>query len=258
MKILNSFVRRLAAPLCFAALLIGTNAAWPQIPGSDKSSGGMNTAMIKFFGANTNFISKADLRVLDKNQQETTSMPIGFQMLGNRMRMDVNMSEVKSRDISPEFAATMKSMGMDQMVTIWLPDKKTVISIYPNLKSYAETPMSKDEVDTAAIAYQTEKTRAGRETIDGHACEKNNVTLTDPKGNQQHAVVWNATDLKDFPIQIQMPGDDVTVVLKFKDVKIGKPDASHFDAPEGLKKFDNISALISDATVKRMSANGPK
>jgi len=258
MKLLNPIVRRLAAPACLAALMFGAGAAWSQIPGSDKSTTGMTSAMIKFFGAHTNFIAKADLRVLDKNQQETTLMPIGFQLLGNRMRMDVDMAEVKSKDISPEFAATMKSMGMDQMTTIMLPDKQTVISIYPSLKSYAETPMSKDESDAANVTYTVEKTRVGKETIDGHACEKSNITLTDPKGNKQRAVVWNATDMKDFPLQMQIPGDDVTVIMKFKDIKIGKPDASHFAAPEGLTKFENISALISDAATKRMSVNGPK
>ena len=258
MKLSKQIIRRLAAPACLAALMLGTVAAWSQMPGGDKSTTGMTSAMIKFFGANTNFIAKADLRVLDKNQQETTSMPIGLQLLGNRMRMDVDMTEVKSKDISPEFAATMKSMGMDQMTTILLPDKQTVVSIYPSLKSYAETPMSKDEVDAAAVTYTIEKTKLGKETIDGHACEKNNITLTDPKGNKQHAIVWNATDMKDFPLQMQIPGDDVTVIMKFKDVKIGKPDAGHFAAPEGLTKFENISALISDAATKRMSVNGPK
>ncbi len=185
-------------------------------------------------------------------------MVMGFEMLAGKMRVDINMAEVKSKEMSPELAAMMKQMGMDQMTTILLPDKKTVLSIYPGLKSYAETPMDKSEAEAASMEYKMEKTRLAKETIDGHPCEKNNVTLTNPKGEKQHATVWNATDLKDFPVQMQIPADDSTLIMKFKDVKIGRPELSHFEAPAGLTKYDDLSTLMSDAVAKKMGAGTAK
>jgi len=45
------------------------------------------------------------------------------------------------------------------------------------------------------------------------------------------AVVWNATDLKDFPIQIEMKEKDRTVLMHFTNVRFDKPDAKQFDVP---------------------------
>src|SRR5579884_512999 len=84
---------------------------------ADKGAPGLNAAMPKLFGKNTNFIAKVEAHVFDKNHQETTTMPMGFMMLGDRIRVDINMTQVKSREMSPEFASQMKQMGMDQMTT---------------------------------------------------------------------------------------------------------------------------------------------
>ncbi len=257
MKLFTLFTR-LCPAISLAAALCAPRAALAQLPAADKTAAGMNAAMIRFFGSNTNFISKAEVRVLDKNQQETTSMTMGFQMLAGKMRVDVNMAQLKSKELSPEVIATMKGMGMDQMSTILLPDTKQIITIYPGLKAYAATPMPKEESDAASMTYKLEKTRLGKETIDGHACEKNNVVLTDTKGNKQTAIVWNATDLKDFPVQMQIPDEDSTLIMKFKDVKLGRPELSQFEAPAGLAKYDDISTLMADAVTKKMGGGSSK
>lgn len=230
-------------------------AAFAQTAG-DKSTPGLNSAMPKLFGSNTNFIARVETHVYDKNHQETTTMPMGFEMLGDRIRVDINMTQVKSREMSPDFANTMKQMGMDQMTTILLPAKKVVLTIYPGLKSYAQTPMDKEEIDAANKDYGVKKKRLGKETIDGHACEKEEVTLTDDKGNEQHATVWEAEDMNKFPVQMELKQDNASVIMNYKDVKLGRPSESHFEAPTGMAKFDSVSALMSDMITKRMNAAG--
>ena len=242
---------------CLAVLLLPA-VAFAQAPGGDKAAGGMNPSMTRFFGGNTNFIAKAEVHVLDKNQHETTSMNMGFEMLGSKIRVDINMAEVKSKEMSPEFATTMKQMGMDQMITIELPEKKSIITIYPGLKSYTESPMPKEEVEGAFKTYQTQKTRLAKETIDSHPCEKNDMTFAEEKGAKEHVTLWNATDMKDFPVQIQMTVDDSVMIMKFKDVKLGRPDASHFEAPAGLTLYEDLNTLMKEAVSKRMGAATPK
>ena len=118
--------------------------------------------------------------------------------------------------------------------------------------------MPKDEIESAAKTYKIQKTLLAKETIDGRACEKNDVTISDEKGAQEHVTLWNATGMKDFPVQLQMAEADSTLIMKFKDIKLGRPDDSHFAAPAGLTSYDNIQALISDAVTKRMNAVTPK
>jgi hypothetical protein len=237
-----------------ATAVLVSQSAFGQIPGGEKGSGGLNAAMIRIFGAHTNFISKVDVRVLNKNQQETSTLPMGLEMLSGKIRVEINLNQIKSKELSAEAVTQMKQLGMDQLITVQVNDKKLNLFIYPNLKSYAETPMTKDEMDTMTKAYKLDKTRLGKETIDGHPCEKDSVTLSDDKGNQEKAVVWYATDLKDFPLQIQITQDTDTMIMHFRDIKLGRPDAALFEAPAGMAKFDSMEALMSDAAAKKMNA----
>ena len=60
---------------------------------------------------------------------------------------------------------------------------------------------------------------------------KNNVVVKGSTGPVLEAVVWNATDLKDFPLQIQMNQKDNKVIMRFSQVRLVKPDAKQFDLP---------------------------
>jgi len=255
---LFAYITRLFV-VCLAAFLLNSNSAVGQIPSGGKGLTGLNLAVfIKLFGSNTNFIARVESRVLDKNQHETTSMPMNFEMLAGSIRLDINMADVKSTEMSPEFAASMKQMGMDQMSIILLTEQKATMSIYPGLKSYAESPMSKEEIEAFAMQYKIEKSRISKETLDGHACDKDNVTITDSKGGKDHLIAWYVGDQKDYLFQIQIPVDDSTMIMKFKDVKLGRPETSRFQPPPGMAKYDNVNALISDAVTKKMNLGAPK
>jgi hypothetical protein len=255
---LFAFISRVST-VCLAVCLLNSQSAFGQMPGGGKGLTGMNLAVfIKLFYGNTNFISRADSRIVDKNQHETTSMPMGFEMLAGNIRFDINMSDIKSTDISPESIAGLKQLGMDQMSTVLFPDQKSTISIYPGLKAYAESAMSKEEIDAFAMQYKIERTRVAKETIDGRPCDKDNVTITDSKGGKDRIVVWYAADPKDYPVQMQVPLEDSTLTMRFKDVKIGRPELNRFQAPTGLAKYENVNALMSDAVTKKMKLGAPK
>ena len=51
--------------------------------------------------------------------------------------------------------------------------------------------------------YKVETTEIGKETLDGHPCVKNKYVVTDNEGVKHESTVWNATDLKNFPVKIQ-------------------------------------------------------
>lgn len=238
------------------ALIFGSCATFAQMPGSGTSM--MNSGMLKLFGPHTAFACKTEIHVLDASQKETVVVPFGFTVWDAKMRMDIDMTQVKGSDIPPAMPTTLKELGMDQAVIIQRPDKKLVLNIYPRAKSYAETPMSKDEIAASEKTYTLEKAKIGKETVENHSCEKNNVTLTDEKGEKHVATVWNATDLKDFPVQIQMTEQGTTLLMKFRDVKLGKADASKFEAPGGLTKYKTAEALMDAATKGTLGGGAAK
>ena len=74
-----------------------------------------------------------------------------------------------------------------------------------------------------------ESTELAKETVDGHPCVKNKVTVTSDKGVKLESTVWNATDLKDFPIRMQYLEEGRTATLTFSDVKLAKQQAAKLE-----------------------------
>ncbi|MBC8001795.1 MAG: hypothetical protein H7X97_04325 [Opitutaceae bacterium] len=131
-------------------------------------------------------------------------------------------------------------------MTITTPAQKTILMIYPNLKSYAEMPVP-DQGAGSEKEPKIEKTEIGKETVDGRATVKNKVVITDGAGKATEMTVWNAPDLKDFPVKIEMVerGNQITIV--YKDIKSGKPEAKLFEAPADFKKYGSPQELMMEA-----------
>jgi hypothetical protein len=251
---LRSFVRLSAALISTA---VAGDAAFGQMPGAGGSSTMMNAAMLKQFENNPEFTSKAEFRSLDKSRHETGDVPMTYALLDGKWRMEIDLNQIKISEAPAGMIPTLNQLGMDQTVVISRPDKKMVLSIFPKIKSYVEAPMTKDEITAMSKTYTTSKSALGKETVDGHVCEKNKVVLTGDKGEKVETTVWNATDMKGFPIQIESPADEGSVVMKFKEVKLGKPDLKQFEVPSGLTKFETVDSLV-DERAKAQTAGGKK
>jgi hypothetical protein len=85
---------------------------------------------------------------------------------------------------------------------------------------------------------------------------KNKVVITDDKGQKSEVTVWNATDLKDFPVQIQTAEKENTVVMRYRDIQFAKPDAKQFDAPAGFTEFGDVQQLMEGVMKKMLGSAG--
>jgi len=112
--------------------------------------------------------------------------------------------------------------------------------------------MTAEEAAALESNYKVEKSKLGAEVIDGHPCEKNKGTVIDGKGARQEAVVWNATDLKSFPVQMQMNQREATVIMHFQDIKLLKPEAKLFETPSGFTKHESMEKLMQAAMAKML------
>ena len=127
-----------------------------------------------------------------------------------------------------------------------MSDKKLMYMIYPGLKSYciidtstvpgADKPQEKEpKIETTAL---------GKETVDGHPCVKNKITITSDDGKSQDIIAWQASDLNDFPIKTEMEAGTATISTHFTNIQMTAPDASLFDPPSDFKKYDSIQELM--------------
>jgi hypothetical protein len=167
----------------------------------------------------------------------------------------MDLSDLKGAPLPPQAAAQMKQIGMDKMSTITLPDQSALYIVYPNMKAYAQMSMPNQDSNTNSD-FKVETTELGKETVDGHPCIKNKAVVTDDKGVKHEFVVWNATDLKKFPVKLQMEEQGQQVTMLFKDIKLAKPDSAQFDPPADFKKYDSLQAMMQEEIMKRMGNMG--
>jgi hypothetical protein len=86
----------------------------------------------------------------------------------------------------------------------------------------------------------------GKETLNGHPCVKSKVVLTDDKGQKQEITVWDASDLKNFPIKVQMTEEGQNIVMQYKDIQFSKPETKQFEPPTGFAKYDTMQGLMTE------------
>jgi hypothetical protein len=249
----NKFNFLLVAALGFG--LISTSA---QPGGGMGGPGGPNFggSMSKLFGDNKAFSTAVEIQAKDGAAGDTT-IPGKLAFDDGKSRFEMDMLKMKNSKMPPGAMEQMKAMGMDKMVVVSRPDKKTSYMIYPGLSAYAEMPLKESESADAVNKLKVETTELGKETVDGHPTVKNKVVVTDEKGKKQEFIAWNATDLKSFPVKLEMSERGATVTMLFTSVKLAKPDAKEFDAPASMKRYDDMMTLMQEEMMKKMGGGAP-
>jgi hypothetical protein len=244
--------------LACATLVLGsTRTLTAQGPGvMPGSAAGMNAALTKLFGDVKGFSARTEARILDAAGKENTSLTMRLALLDGKLRTDLDIAQLKSTQMTPGALQSLKALGMDRIVSIVRPDKNVLYLIYPGLESYAEMTIPKDEALSADTDVKLEKTRIGKETIDGQDCVKHKVIIATKTGERQEALVWNATALKDFPIQMQLREKDATVLMRYKDIDLKRPEPALFAPPTAFAKYGDMQELMSAAVKKTLGASG--
>jgi len=240
---------KIKLPLLFAASWLACSAAIAQMPGAG-SPGGVSAALVKLFDGIPGFSAKAEVKVLDATKRETDNVPMDFSLLDNKIRVEIDMTKIKSQSVQESETAQLKQMGLSQVISIIRPDKKLIYVIYPDQKSVLTMPMPKEDAEAAEKIPKIEKTALTNETIDGHSCVKNKVIVSDDKGQMLDAITWNATDLKNFPIQIQTIENGKTTVVRYKQVQVAKPAANQFEPPAAYAQYTDMMDLMNGVMKK--------
>ncbi|HZQ48013.1 MAG TPA: hypothetical protein VFC07_13425 [Verrucomicrobiae bacterium] len=231
----------LCATLGTASAQFGRGGGGMAAPPTGPNLGGANALL---FGDNNSFTANFEM-------QSGSSQPMGgkISVSDGKSRFEFDMTKLASgRNASS--AAQLKQFGMDTVASISRPDKKTVYTLYPGLNAYFETTIP-DAPPATAGKSKTDISKLGTETIDGHPCAKNKIVVTDDNGATHESTVWNASDLKNFPLKIEQTEGGQKVTMTFKDVKLDKIDASLFEVPSGAKKYDSMMTLMQQEMMSR-------
>ncbi|HUB87620.1 MAG TPA: DUF4412 domain-containing protein [Verrucomicrobiae bacterium] len=242
--------------LIFAAAVLaaGTFQLGAQPSGG---SGGpqFDKSLEKLFGDNQVFSATLEVQMNSSANSNKVSGKMSFE--NGNLRFETDMADMKGQSITPEILAHMKSLGMDHMVNISLPDQKTIYVIYPNAQAYVEVTVPPGDSSATNGNVKLDTTELGKETVDGHPCVKNKDVITDSQGEKHEFTVWNATDLKNFPIKIEVNQEDNDIVETFKDISFTEPDASQFSPPANCTKYDSVQEMMQSVMMKHMGGTMP-
>jgi hypothetical protein len=100
---------------------------------------------------------------------------------------------------------------------------------------------------------QYERVPAGEETVDGHKCRVEDITITSVKFPHPLKLrLWEAEDLQGFPIKIETRTNAVHHSMQYKNVVLGPQDPTLFIYPDQCQGTEGM------AKVKHGPAGSPK
>ncbi len=206
---------------------------------------GPGAGLAEIFGKDKSFSAIAHTTVKGSDGNET-QMEMSYAVLEGKVRMEMDMTKMQGGRMPPQAVAQMRAMGMDKTVTIVLPEKHTGYLVYPGLKAYCELPMGAGSSATVSDKPpKVDRTEIGKETIDGHPCVKYKVVVTPENGVPMNMLVWQATDLNNYPIQIQVEAENgMVATTRFQNINQSKPAASLFEPPSDYKRYGSVQELM--------------
>lgn len=245
------------ATLVMLLATLGTGRA--QLPSLSLSGGsgapGTDFAtLFQLLAGQPGFTAKSEVRMYDKAQKETISVTMDFAYLEKKIRMEIDLTQMRNKDLPAGLADQLKVLGMDQVVTLIRPDKKSVYVIYPKLQACLAQPLPDETSDTPKM----DKQAIGKETLDGNPCVKHKVTFTSAKGAKEELTVWYATNLKDLPVQVLSSRGEETAITRYRRIQLTQPDARQFDLPAGFKQYGDMQSFMQGITSKVISGELPE
>jgi hypothetical protein len=86
---------------------------------------------------------------------------------------------------------------------------------------------------------KVERAAVGKETVDGHVCQVEDFNITPPNGgNPVKLRLWEAEDLRGFPVQVEMRGSPLHRRIQYKNVVLGPQDPTLFIYPKVCKQLN--------------------
>lgn len=229
--------------ILFGAVICGA-PAFAQMGGPGGGGGGFDNGLEKLYGANPVFSATMVTDISGPQGPMTVKAKMVFDH--NNSWTEVNMADVQSTNLPPQAvqaAEQMKSIGMDDIVSITTADKTNAYMVYPHIHSYVDIAIPPSPANGD---FKMQTTKMGEETVNGHPCVKNDVVITNSV-QANDFTVWNATDLNNFPVKISMAEQGMPVTITFLNVSFDKPAAGLFSPPAHYTRYGTIQDLYQSA-----------
>lgn len=238
--------RRLAEALATTMLAGGTLFLPPNLCSATPAPMAMLASNL--FGAHTAFVAQATV----ENAPLAVPVRLGVSMcrFHDRVRLDFDLRQISQSAGLPIPSGLIQRLGVRRTVTLGrLSQPSAWRIVFPSLRSYYEEPLVVDDPWWLLLERggRIETTVLGRETVDGHPCRKVKLEATLGSGRMPVGTAWYATDLKDFPVRIELLMQGQTTTVHLKNVTFGGVDNRYFDLPSDFQRHASLQSTLWNA-----------
>jgi hypothetical protein len=226
--------------------------ATPNLTGTSPLSG----STLRLFGEHKHFTANLEMVAQGEQAGEKISLEGRLAYSEGRSRFEMDLSQLRSTLINTQAPAQITALGLNKITAISRPDRRISYVIYPGLKAYAQQSLREQGDGTGQPAPELEVTETGRETIEKIPCLKNRVVIRNADGKNHEATVWNAPDLRNFPVRIDHTEGKTHVSLFFRNVKLVQPGDALFEPPADYRRYDSVQALLQGALLPKSEVPG--
>jgi len=154
------------------------------------------------------------------------------------------ITHVRGREVASKIyrsGAKFRAEPAPGVATIYLAPGDTIYNLMSNGTQCIETKGITAHSLSSPLQLLSgpivERTDGGIETVDGHTCKIENVTVTAADGIRNWFTLWEATELKGAPVKIDFHSDRGSLTTTYKDIVVGTPDPALFVPPHNCKPF---------------------
>ncbi|MGC2108719.1 MAG: hypothetical protein WA655_04335 [Candidatus Korobacteraceae bacterium] len=141
------------------------------------------------------------------------------------------------------------------IATLYEPANNRVyrLSLYPNgrrscvVMTVAQAQMLPSPLELL-FGEKVKRTPVGTDTVDGHACDVEDVEVTTADGKTVKSRAWLAKDLKGVPVKIASQLPDAKLTAFYRDIVIGAPDKALVTPPDQCTPVEKMGQVVEDKT----------
>lgn len=140
--------------------------------------------------------------------------------------------------------------------TLYVPSKSKVYNLttYPD-QSHQCVVMKPEQAKMLPSPLELlqgsalKRTPAGKEVVEGHPCNVEDVVVAQPDGRTIESKVWEAEDLKGIPVKIESHIGDITLTALYRDISFA-PNRELFTIPAQCTPLEQMGQVAERKTLK--------
>ncbi len=142
-----------------------------------------------------------------------------------------------------------KARTIGGLFFIWDETKHSGYVLSEALQGYA--PIKSD----AGAASSLNLAKEGiPEEVNGHPCHRREAVVTLNNGREARVTLWQADDMKHFPVRIETVSGPSRMTLDFTAIRLESPAEGLFLPPDGFTAYASSVALMNELIIRESSA----